>query len=78
MSQNINEHNFNPKLYRDEMRETPNKYKLLVHFFKAKLALYPFATIYNSNVLTFLQFYLHLLKFIDKFYPQMPATGKLT
>ena len=33
------------------MHETTNKYKLPVHFFKAKLASYPFSIIYLSNAL---------------------------
>ena len=46
------------------MSITTNKYKLPVHFFTAKLAWYPFATINYLNVLTFLSkntsIYLHL------------------
>ena len=37
------------------MHETANKYKLPVHFFKAKLASYPFSIIYLSNVLNMSQ-----------------------
>ena len=35
------------------MRETTNKYLILVHVSKAKLVCYSFATIYYSNVLPF-------------------------
>ena len=55
------------KLHLKGMCETTNKYKRLVHFFKAKLARYPFATIITQMYLTFFKFakiylYLHLTK----------------
>ena len=54
-------HNFRQKLYPTEMRETTSKYKLPVHFSKAKLVCYPFATIYYLNVRIFHKIHLHLL-----------------
>ena len=59
------------------MRENTNKNYLPVHFSKAKLTFYPFATIYYSNVLTCLQICLHLLKFSDKFDPKCQQAENL-
>ena len=61
-----------PIHYLQEMHENTNKYKPPEYLFKAKFALYPVATIYWSNVLTFL-LYLFFLKFTDKFYQKMPT-----
>ena len=48
------------------MLGTTNKYKLSVDFSKAEVACCPFATIYYSNVLTFLQMYPPSLQFTYK------------
>ena len=44
------------------MHETTNKYKPPVHYSTAKMACYSFATIYYSNIYTFLLIYPHLLQ----------------
>ena len=48
------------------MHETTHKYKLLVHFSKAKQPYYTFTTIHHSNVFTFLQINPHLSYFTYK------------
>ena len=59
------------------MCETTKKYKLPTHFSKAKLACYPFSTIYYSNVFTFpLKKYPHLRTY--KVDLNMPACLKFT
>ena len=62
MSQNLHKHNFRTNSLPKKMRETTNKYKLPVYFSKAKLACYPFSTIFYSNIFTFLQIFPHLLQ----------------
>ena len=57
---------------------TTNKYKLPVHFCKSKLACYPFATIYYSNVLPFLLIYPYLLQYTYKVDLEIQTPGKFT
>ena len=45
------------------IHETTYKYKLPVNFPKNKLTFYPFAVIYYSKAITFLQIYPHLPQF---------------
>ena len=45
------------------MCETNIKYKLPAHFSKVKLVCRSFATIYYSNIVTFLQIYPNLIQF---------------
>ena len=59
------------------MRETTDKYKLLVHFYRAKQAYQTFATIYHSNIFTFLQIYPDLLQFTYKADLKMPTLQKI-
>ena len=60
------------------MSETTNKYKRPVCFSKAKLAWYPFTTIYFLTVLNILQIYPNLLKFTYKFDPKFQRPENLS
>ena len=66
------------KLYPKEMHGAPNKYRLPVHFSKAKLACYPFVTIYYLYVLNFLQISPHLLQHTYRVDPKRPTTRTFT
>ena len=57
------------------MPKTTNKYKLQEFFVKSELACYIFATLYYSNVFTFLQTYHHLLQLTNnlKKNPRIPS-----
>ena len=63
-------------IYHRKICKIAYKHKCHVHFSKYLLSPYYYATIYNSNLLTFLPFYLHFPQFINNIYIKTPIYRK--